>query len=58
MKPVKYAFFSSLAHWLLFGVIDDVHSEFFIKFTPNDAADSSSCSKSASSSVMVRTLIY
>nr|XP_016945410.1 gamma-tubulin complex component 4 homolog isoform X2 [Drosophila suzukii] len=52
MKPVKYAFFSSLAHWLLFGVIDDVHSEFFIKFTPNDSTDSSSCSKSASSSVM------
>ncbi|XP_068150690.1 LOW QUALITY PROTEIN: gamma-tubulin complex component 4 homolog [Drosophila tropicalis] len=34
LKPVKSAFFSHLAHWLLFGVLDDVHSEFFIKFIP------------------------
>ncbi|XP_017042839.1 gamma-tubulin complex component 4 homolog isoform X2 [Drosophila ficusphila] len=49
MQPVKYAFFAGLAHWLLFGVIDDVHSEFFIKYTPTDSEDSKSC-KSASSS--------
>lgn len=52
MKPVKNAFFSSLAHWLLFGVIDDVHSEFFIKFTPTDAVDGSSFSKSATCSLL------
>uniref|UniRef100_A0A6P4FZF2 Gamma-tubulin complex component n=1 Tax=Drosophila rhopaloa TaxID=1041015 RepID=A0A6P4FZF2_DRORH len=52
MKPVKYPFFTSLAHWLSFGVIDDVHSEFFIKFTPTDCVDGSSCSKSANSSVI------
>ncbi|EDW87945.1 gamma-tubulin complex component 4 homolog [Drosophila yakuba] len=52
IKPVKRAFFSSLAHWLLFGVIDDVHSEFFIKFTTTDAVDGSLLSKSASSSLM------
>ncbi|XP_017153107.1 gamma-tubulin complex component 4 homolog isoform X2 [Drosophila miranda] len=48
MKPVKFAFFSSLAHWLIFGVIDDVHSEFFIKFSPLDeSSNNSSCSKSS-----------
>ncbi|XP_017121165.1 gamma-tubulin complex component 4 homolog [Drosophila elegans] len=52
IKPVKYPFFASLAHWLSYGVIDDVHSEFFIKFTPTDSVDGSSCSKSANSSVM------
>ncbi|EDW28313.1 GL19136 [Drosophila persimilis] len=48
MKPVKFAFFSSLAHWLIFGVIDDVHSEFFIKFSPLDeSSNNTSCSKSS-----------
>ncbi|XP_022225572.2 gamma-tubulin complex component 4 homolog isoform X2 [Drosophila obscura] len=48
IKPVKFEFFSSLAHWLIFGVIDDVHSEFFIKFSSLDASSlNSSLSKSS-----------
>ncbi|XP_043068514.2 gamma-tubulin complex component 4 homolog isoform X1 [Drosophila bipectinata] len=51
LKPVKMAFFSSMAHWMLFGVIDDVHSEFFIKFTPLEN-NSSACNKSSNSSIL------
>ncbi|SPP81706.1 gamma-tubulin complex component 4 homolog [Drosophila guanche] len=48
MKPVKFSFFSSMAHWLIFGVIDDVFSEFFIKFSPQDDSSlNGSCSKSS-----------
>lgn len=42
-----------MAHWMLFGVIDDVHSEFFIKFTPLDN-NASACTKSSNSSILVR----
>ncbi|KAH8328087.1 hypothetical protein KR067_003903, partial [Drosophila pandora] len=51
IRPVKMAFFSSMAHWMLFGVIDDVHSEFFIKFTPLDN-NTSACTKSSNSSIL------
>ncbi|XP_017025949.1 gamma-tubulin complex component 4 homolog isoform X2 [Drosophila kikkawai] len=49
IKPVKYAFFSSLAHWMLFGVIDDIHTEFFINFIPLESGQGSTCSKSTQS---------
>ncbi|XP_034473683.1 gamma-tubulin complex component 4 homolog [Drosophila innubila] len=32
VKPVKLVFYSHLAHWLLLGMIDDKHTEFFISF--------------------------
>ncbi|EDW76032.2 uncharacterized protein Dwil_GK14885 [Drosophila willistoni] len=44
LKPVKSAFFSHLAHWVLFGVLDDAHSEFFIKFVPYGEDDGSQSS--------------
>ncbi|KAH8249199.1 hypothetical protein KR032_007173, partial [Drosophila birchii] len=52
IKPVKYAFFSSLAHWMLFGVIDDIHSEFFINFIPAESEHGSTCSKSTQSFIL------
>ncbi|KAH8341303.1 hypothetical protein KR059_002203 [Drosophila kikkawai] len=54
IKPVKYAFFSSLAHWMLFGVIDDIHTEFFINFIPLESGQGSTCSKSTQSFISVR----
>ncbi|XP_017075670.2 gamma-tubulin complex component 4 homolog [Drosophila eugracilis] len=53
IKPVKRAFFSSLAHWLLFGAVNDIHSEFFIKCIQGDSTDNSSCGKSVSSSLLI-----
>ncbi|KAH8376918.1 hypothetical protein KR093_002202, partial [Drosophila rubida] len=31
-KPIKLVFYSHLAHWLLLGMIDDPHTEFFISY--------------------------
>ncbi|KAH8287908.1 hypothetical protein KR018_006964 [Drosophila ironensis] len=52
IRPVQTAFFSGIAHWMLFGAIDDVHSEFFIKFTPNDPVNSSTATRSSHSSLL------
>ncbi|KAH8275093.1 hypothetical protein KR018_011787 [Drosophila ironensis] len=39
-KPVKEAFFSSLANWMLFGGLEEVHSEFLIQFTSANVKNS------------------
>ncbi|XP_030561455.1 gamma-tubulin complex component 4 homolog [Drosophila novamexicana] len=49
-KPVKLAFFSHLTHWLLFGVIDDEHSEFFINYrSSNESGLKNASEKSVTS---------
>ncbi|XP_030384800.1 gamma-tubulin complex component 4 homolog [Scaptodrosophila lebanonensis] len=49
LTPVKLSFVSHLANWLMFGIIDDEHSEFFIKFTPCFNDSISTGGKSAAS---------
>lgn len=49
-KPVKSAFFFHLTHWLLFGTIDDKHSEFFISFKKSGESSSKIINKSTASS--------
>lgn len=48
-KPVKLAFFFHLTHWLLFGTIDDQHSEFFIRFKKSVESSSKNIDKSSAS---------
>ncbi|KAL7738928.1 hypothetical protein ACLKA6_016929 [Drosophila palustris] len=52
VKPVKLVFYSHLAHWMLLGMIDDKHTEFFISFRQtgeNGVKDTSERSQSSSS---------
>lgn len=49
-KPVKLAFFFHLTHWLLFGTIDDKHSEFFISCKNSGDSSSKMINKSTASS--------
>lgn len=50
-KPIKLVFYSHLTHWLLLGMIDDQHNEFFISFrqsSENGAKNSSTKSQTSS----------
>ncbi|XP_060645091.1 gamma-tubulin complex component 4 homolog [Drosophila nasuta] len=49
-KPIKLVFYSHLAHWLLLGMIDDPHNEFFISYKhSNENATKTSSEKSMTS---------
>ncbi|ALC39285.1 Grip75, partial [Drosophila busckii] len=55
-KPVKTLFFAHLAQWMLFGLIDDPHDEFFINHKPLEANSSDKISPNNSRMLSVSSV--